>query len=939
MPPPRLSSLPAANKIFVNREGPLRVFENAALGIPADSARLLTFYGIGGQGKTALCRELMQKTKSDPSYRFLRRAELDLHGKPKTDPDLLLVWIRNGFADAGVALPCFDLALAIVWEATRGEQPFPKLSRAWLGKAKDFAGEGAAGAAKVAQESLGETIEHLPAGFLVKKLSGWIIDKAHHAYLHQNRGELQELYRDGELKKPYELSELLPWMLAQDLNYHLAHHPDERFVLLIDEYERVFDEGSAGSLLRENPFDRHLRTFVRETNGLLAVFFSRERLPWENGPEWRAALQGAQYLLGGLSGKDADAFLQAIPISDAPLRKAMVEGARETSANDAAIYPLMLDLQVEHWRALIAQDKPIEPATFSVMADDFAGRRREIVDRVLRDYGQPMQKTLMRLSCARRFDRAAFEHIVKTFHTGLPLDAFDTIDDLSFLTKNDGGFVSMHGIMADAIREMLDRATQTATLQAIFEHFDVRAKVASPRDVTNQTVAALFEAADARIRISPESFSDWLGSAAGPLRMAARYTDAAVLWRQALAVAEEDFGPDDPATATSLNHLGYLLNAQGDLTGARPYYERALAIRERALGPDHPDTATSLNNLGYQLRALGNLAGARPYYERALEAWEKTLGPDHPDTATSLNNLGDLLQAQGDLARALPYFERALAIREKALGPDHPNTALSLNNLGALFDAQGNLAGARPYYERALAIREKVLGPDHPDTAISLNNLGYLLRLKGDLAGARPYYERALAVWEKTLGPDHPDTATSLNNVGALLDEQGDLAGARPYYERALAIRQKALGPDHPDTAASLNNLGYLLYAQGDLAGARPYYERALAIWEKTLGPDHPNTAATLNNIGALLDEQGDLAGAWPYYERALAIREKALGPDHPDTASSLNNLGYLLRLKGDLAGARPCYERALAICMKALGPDHPTTTVIRGNLEKLDAD
>ena len=898
MPPPRLRSLPVANKIFVNREDPLRVFRNAVFDIPADSAKLLTFYGIGGQGKTALCRELIQKTKSDPSYEFLRQAELDLHRKPKTDPDLLLVWIRNAFAEAGVALPCFDLALAIVWEATRVEQPFPKLSHAWLGKAKDFAGKGAAGATKVAQESIGEAIAEIPAvGFLVKKITGWVIDKAHRAYLHRSRDALQELYRDGELKKPYELSERLPWMLAQDLNHHLAGHPKERFVLFIDEYERVFDEGSAGGLLRENPFDRHLRVLVRESNGLLAVFFSRERLPWENDPEWATALQGVQYLLGGLNGKDADAFLEAVPISDAQLRKAMIEGARETSAPDAAVYPLMLNLQVEHWRALTALGKSIELATFGVTASDFAGRRREIVERVLRDYSEPMQKTLMRLACARRFDRAAFEHVVKTFHTGLPLDAFDTIGELSFLTKGEGGFVSMHGIMADAICKMLERATRTATLQAIFEHFDARAKVASRREVTDQTVAALFEAADARMRISPKSFFGWLRSAVEPLRMAARYADAAILWRQALAAVDEHSGPDHPDTASSLNHLGYLLRVQGDLAGARPYYERALAI------------------------------------------YEKALGPDHPDTALSLNNFGALLNAQGDFAGARPYYERALAIREKVLGPDHPDTALSLNNLGALLDEQGDLAGARPYYERALAIREKALGPDDPDTATSLNNLGYLLYAQGDLAQARPYYERALAVLEKTLGPDHPDTALSLNNLGYLLRAQGDLAQARPYYERALAIHEKALGPDHPDTALSLNNLGALLQAQGDLAGARPYYERALAICEKALGPEHPDTARSPNNLGYLLQVQDDLAGARPYYERALAIREKALGPNHPDTARSLNNLGRLLQLQGDLSGARQHYERALAICEGTLGPDHPTTRNVRSNLANLDAN
>src|SRR5207245_9648053 len=114
-------------------------------------------------------------------------------------------------------------------------------------------------------------------------------------------------------------------------------------------------------------------------------------------PEWASSLQGVQHLLGGLNGKDADAFLQAIPIFDATLRNAVIEGARETPAHEAAIYPLMLDLQVEHWRALAALGQPIEPAALSVKASDFAGRRREIVEGVLRDYSVPMQQTLTRL--------------------------------------------------------------------------------------------------------------------------------------------------------------------------------------------------------------------------------------------------------------------------------------------------------------------------------------------------------------------------------------------------------------------------------------------------------------------------------------------------------------------------------------------------------------
>jgi len=323
------------------------------------------------------------------------------------------------------------------------------------------------------------------------------------------------------------------------------------------------------------------------------------------------------------------------------------------------------------------------------------------------------------------------------------------------------------------------------------------------------------------------------------------------------------------AAASLLGGLGsYRAAALAAFAEAQNLSARALAIREKALGPDHPDTALSLNSLGYLLRAQGDLAGARLYFERALAIREKARGPDHPDTALSLSNLGYLLKAQGDLAGARPYYERALAIREKALGPDHPDTANSLNNLGALLDSQGDLAGARPYYERALAIREKALGPDHPDTANSLNNLGYLLQAQGDLAGTRPYFERALAIREKALGPDHPETASSLDNLGALLQAQGDLAGARPYYERALAIREKALGPDHPDTANSLNNLGYLLQAQGDLAGARPYYERALDIFEKKLGLAHPNSQKVARNTAGLFDRLG-------LRDQARALRRK----------------------------------------------------------------
>jgi tetratricopeptide (TPR) repeat protein len=379
--------------------------------------------------------------------------------------------------------------------------------------------------------------------------------------------------------------------------------------------------------------------------------------------------------------------------------------------------------------------------------------------------------------------------------------------------------------------------------------------------------------------------------------------------------------PDDASVSELLNRAGSYFHGRGAYSQAAPLFREALAMREMALGPNHPFTATSLDNLACLLHDQGDLAGARPLYERALAIREKALGLEHPYTATCLDDLALLLMDQGNLAGARPLYERALAIREKALGPEHPLTARSLNNLAALLMNQGNLAGARPLYEHALAIREKALGPEHPNTATSLNNLANLLQSQDDFAGARPLYERALAIREKVLGSEHPDTATSLSTLAVVLHDHGDLAGARSLHERALAIREKVLGSEHPDTARSLSNLAVVLHDHGDLAGARPLYERALAICEKALGPEHRATNRARSNMARLLLMSGQPTEALTLGQAAVAAHDKALGPNHPWTKDSARVPADALDALGRTEEAKELRER-----YGVTGPEKPTT-------------
>ena len=98
--------------------------------------------------------------------------------------------------------------------------------------------------------------------------------------------------------------------------------------------------------------------------------------------------------------------------------------------------------------------------------------------------------------------------------------------------------------------------------------------------------------------------------------------------------------------ATCLENLASLLQAQGDLTAARPLYERALAITEKTPVPNIPKwqraSRTSLSC--FRHRAISPRRG-RSMSARWLAAIrENALGPEHPHTAMSLDHLAACLQ-------------------------------------------------------------------------------------------------------------------------------------------------------------------------------------------------------------------------------------------------------------------------------------------------------
>ncbi len=181
------------------------------------------------------------------------------------------------------------------------------------------------------------------------------------------------------------------------------------------------------------------------------------------------------------------------------------------------------------------------------------------------------------------------------------------------------------------------------------------------------------------------------------------HTDALALARRLVVLTG-----DSPGAlrdwSISLDNVGDVERALGDVTGAQGRYAQSLRVRERlvVLTGESPealrDWSISLDRVGDVERALGDVTGAKGRYEESLRVRERlvALTGEAPealqDLAIGLQRLGDTHLALGDPLQARQYFTRSLAAAEAALRQSP--LAQDLQNL--VTTAQARLAALPP---------------------------------------------------------------------------------------------------------------------------------------------------------------------------------------------------------------------------------------------------
>lgn len=316
----------------------------------------------------------------------------------------------------------------------------------------------------------------------------------------------------------------------------------------------------------------------------------------------------------------------------------------------------------------------------------------------------------------------------------------------------------------------------------------------------------------------------------------ARYDDATVLAREALALARRDHPAGHLQIGRAAATLGHVLEERGQYPDAIPVLDEAITILSSP-GQPPADLAAALLYRGNVEFYAGRYSACQTFNERALAIYQRLYGPKHPIVAEVLINLGAIRQDTGQYLESEALHRQALQILEAYYGPDHPKTASSLTFVGRALVPQNRSREAIALLHRALAIRERVYGPHHTQVASTVNELGNIALVSGDYPKAEASFHRMIAIYERVYAGKHYLIGIAKSNLASVYMRREQWSRAEPLFRDSLAMYAQSLPANHINEGICRIKLGRTLLRQQKYADAAVETQHGFDIVSKQANP------------------------------------------------------------------------------------------------------
>ncbi|MBM4224058.1 MAG: tetratricopeptide repeat protein, partial [Gammaproteobacteria bacterium] len=747
MPKPLINKRqPDPLELFTDRKDEQEILEKLLAPEPTSSlgrSYLLTqFYGVGGVGKSTLCRRACEiaEEKFKDTVRVVDTS-FDQWNKSSAFTEVCAELCRR--LQAQKIAPLLTVALL----SLHGQQ---------TGRKDEVAGDLDTGwdLAFKAMEKI-TSLMSIPGLGLTVQAAEWGAKRA----LNRDRWQtLRERLDDLGLRpeKQYgkldilDLEKKLSRALYHDVMKWLEDNPGLHLRLLLDGFEPLQSSD------RHDDAQQRLQEFIgffagseeREAcNRFRVVIFGRNKLRWDEIYEdaaWRDCWN--LHLLGGLAEVDARVFLEKTRTwhdehGQANLKKALADfeekilnATDETNSGQRTFYPYYLALAV----GLV--DKAFQAGPETLRTLDLGKKPAELQERFLNKYlDEAERRALMILALSEVFDEQLFDWLARERLIEYPQHSFHSRlrREQSFLEKVEGSDRDwrFHRLMGDALhacwQSTADYKREGANVvQRLLQYYAGPLLAKPERNWTAADIELWSRGMEIIVTQGPElgllqteEWTELLKQRPWSIDHHLCLHPRIAFQERILRGANQILAADHPATLTSMNSLAEAYRDAGKLDQALPLHEETLKLRKAKLGPEHPDTLTSMNNLALAYYTAGKRDQALTLYEETLKLREAKLGPEHPDTLISMGNnslhhassqftvdkatqleifVGSL--TAGELDEALPLLEKTLKLSKAKLGLEHPSTLASMNNLAVGYQDAGKLDQALPLFEETLKL-------------------------------------------------------------------------------------------------------------------------------------------------------------------------------------------------------------------------------------------
>jgi CHAT domain-containing protein len=363
---------------------------------------------------------------------------------------------------------------------------------------------------------------------------------------------------------------------------------------------------------------------------------------------------------------------------------------------------------------------------------------------------------------------------------------------------------------------------------------------------------------------------------AGIMQSTADYTGAEKLYRELLAHAEKQHGPESREVLYALMPVGGSYWAQSRYDELEPLLKRQLELTKKLDGEKSVMYATQLSTYGTLLNMRNEYTAAQRIYEQVL-ALQESLAPSKTDISLlgPIQVLASVYWQTNQQQKAIALYDRAMAIAAASTVNGPMMKISTMWSVASMYHYGGRKDLSQPLMKKAIEAAEKLIAelekdkPDDYQVPAMLGQVGYMYRQIGDLANAEKSFKKTIAIAEKKKQYSGWESA-----LADLKREQGKPQEALALLEKAKAEMIKI----SPISSTVYNTMiADVLRELGEYKRAEQLLDEHRKLVIKNYGKKHPMYGAAQMSAVNVYAAAGKIKEAESTLDSALDIHEREL--------------------------------------------------------------